>query len=299
MGKLCLQRIAFSLLWALLAGCTAGQPAASVAAATPEPTPLASPTPDPSAARVEGRYEITHTITETENHTWFVGDVEFRIFEVTPSCPSGPCDLSISSYNPDADSTADVVFTYADGVYALTSEPRTDQSQCTPDGVNYIDATYEFQQVAEFRVVEATDSGAGLVATRLEGTRTLTDIPDAAASAAGCLTARRVSTFVGVPTERPLEPTVLPADASCDQEAGTVSVASGAQSQMTINNHTGMVLTLYWLDFTGQRVENSTLGSHSAIGGIPIDTGYWFVLADPKERCLRLFHPPADISVTY
>ncbi len=78
---------------------------------------------------------------------------------------------------------------------------------------------------------------------------------------------------------------------SCDQE-GTLKSGTAAASKITVNNKTDATIKLYWLDFTGKRVEYSKGGIKA--GGSHNQATYvthpWLI-ANQNEECLGIYVP--------
>jgi VHL beta domain len=100
------------------------------------------------------------------------------------------------------------------------------------------------------------------------------------------------------PTPSPTVATLPVADASCQAEAHSRSLNSNTATSFTIANHTSETLTVFWLNFQGQRVKYFDLGP-----GQTHNQGTFIthprVVADPKGDCIRLFlvTTPAQVSI--
>jgi hypothetical protein len=90
----------------------------------------------------------------------------------------------------------------------------------------------------------------------------------------------------------------LVADASCQSESSSRSLNSNTGTTYTITNHTSVTLTLFWLNFQGQRVKYFDLAPGTTKSQGTFVTHPW-VVADPHGSCLRLFlvTDPATIAI--
>lgn len=102
------------------------------------------------------------------------------------------------------------------------------------------------------------------------------------------------------PQAAPTSPSVKAplADASCAAESGSRSVNSNTPTTFTITNRTSVTLTLFWLNFQGQRVKYFDLAPGMTQSQGTFVTHPW-VVADPKGGCLRLFlvTDPSHITI--
>jgi hypothetical protein len=90
---------------------------------------------------------------------------------------------------------------------------------------------------------------------------------------------------------------VLPAaDASCQNEATTKSTEAAGPTTYTISNHTAVTLTVYWLNYTGQREKWFDLSAGQTQAQETFETHPWLV-AGPDGACLRIFSAPATIVI--
>lgn len=87
------------------------------------------------------------------------------------------------------------------------------------------------------------------------------------------------------------------ADASCKTEFGSHSVDSNTSTSFTITNQTSVTLTLFWLNFQGQRVRYFDLAPGTTQSQGTFVTHPW-VVADPKGGCIRLFLVTDPIHIT-
>ncbi len=87
------------------------------------------------------------------------------------------------------------------------------------------------------------------------------------------------------------------ADASCKAESGSHSVNSNTPATFTISNQTSVTLTLFWLNFQGQRVKYFDLAPGRTQSQGTFVTHPW-VVADPQGGCIRLFLVTDPIHIT-
>jgi hypothetical protein len=92
-------------------------------------------------------------------------------------------------------------------------------------------------------------------------------------------------------------PTGLVADPSCKSEPSSHSLNSNSPTSFTITNHSSVTLTLFWLNFTGQRVKYFDLPPGGTKTQATFITHPWIV-ADPSGTCLRLFLVTDPIQFT-
>ena len=90
------------------------------------------------------------------------------------------------------------------------------------------------------------------------------------------------------PTPSPTVATLPVADASCQAEARSQSLNSNTPTSFTITNHTSETLSVFWLNFQGQRVKYFDLSPGQTHDQGTFITHPW-VVADPKGACIRLF----------
>lgn len=83
---------------------------------------------------------------------------------------------------------------------------------------------------------------------------------------------------------------------TCSKEAGARSVEGGANTSFTITNRTTLVLTIYWLDYQGERQEYFRLEPNETRGQDTYQNHPWLV-TDPAGKCLRIFYAPAEIVI--
>jgi len=88
------------------------------------------------------------------------------------------------------------------------------------------------------------------------------------------------------------------ADASCDTEATSHSLNSNTATSFTLVNRTSVALSLFWLNFQGQRVHYQDVPAGQSRDQATFITHPW-VVADPAGKCIRLFlvTTPATITV--
>jgi hypothetical protein len=102
------------------------------------------------------------------------------------------------------------------------------------------------------------------------------------------------------PTSSPAQQLVaqLPvADASCQREAESRSINSNTPTSFTIRNHTSETLTLFWLNFQGQRVKYFDLAHGQTRSQATFVTHPW-VVADPNGACIRFFLVTTPMQIT-
>jgi hypothetical protein len=90
------------------------------------------------------------------------------------------------------------------------------------------------------------------------------------------------------PTPSPTVATLPVADASCQAEAQSRSLNSNTPTSFTITNHTSETLSVFWLNFQGQRVKYFDLGPGQTHNQGTFITHPW-VVANLKGDCIRLF----------
>ena len=125
----------------LLAACSS--PAAPAAA--PSTAPIASvaapsASPDPLAtAGFSGTYHVVRTITAEDGFAFLykVGAVEKRTYMATPSCSSGPCDVSVVVTGSKSGKPSTVLFKLVGGAYHFDLVEPTAQFHCTKKGTDY------------------------------------------------------------------------------------------------------------------------------------------------------------------
>ena len=86
-------------------------------------------------------------------------------------------------------------------------------------------------------------------------------------------------------------------DPSCQQEPGSHSLNSDQATSFTIANRTSVVLTLFWLDFQGQRVKYFDLAPGATAPQPTFVTHPW-VAADPIGNCVKYFLVTAPAQIT-
>jgi hypothetical protein len=84
----------------------------------------------------------------------------------------------------------------------------------------------------------------------------------------------------------------------CDTEPAARSHTSDAPATIKFDNGTYETVTLYWLDFSGQRVRYGTLGPGSALKQETYLTHPWIVTA-ADGQCLGIFQAAGPRSVAY
>jgi hypothetical protein len=87
------------------------------------------------------------------------------------------------------------------------------------------------------------------------------------------------------------------ADASCQAESTSRSLNSNTPTSYTITNHTSVVLTLFWLNFQGQRVRYFDLAPAETKNQGTYVTHPW-VAADPNGTCIHLFLVVQPVHIT-
>ena len=88
------------------------------------------------------------------------------------------------------------------------------------------------------------------------------------------------------------------ADASCRGEAGSHSINSNTPTSFKITNTTYETLSVFWLNFQGQRVKYFDLAKGETKSQGTFVTHPW-VVADPNGMCIRLFlvTTPTEITI--
>jgi hypothetical protein len=87
------------------------------------------------------------------------------------------------------------------------------------------------------------------------------------------------------------------ADASCKGEAGSHSINSNTSTTFKITNRTSETLTVFWLNFQGQRVKYFDLAQGETRSQGTFVTHPW-VVADPNGTCIRLFLVTSPTQIT-
>lgn len=150
---------------------------------SPTPVDISTPSPtvsidDAGAARWEGTWEFTYTLEEIEGvadvETQFeIGSTIRRIWELTPQCPDGPCNVDILATDPDDPLAPEVESSavFDSGVYRVTQAFRpVPEDACRAadgdiirgafDGTNFVEVTptdFEIRDGDAF-VTEATST---------------------------------------------------------------------------------------------------------------------------------------------
>ncbi|MFI5281649.1 MAG: hypothetical protein ACHQ0J_00795 [Candidatus Dormibacterales bacterium] len=98
--------------------------------------------------------------------------------------------------------------------------------------------------------------------------------------------------------EARLTPSSLVADASCDAEATSRSLNSNTATSFTLVNRSSVAISLFWINFQGQRVHYQDVPAGQTRGQATFITHPW-VAADPSGKCTRLFlvTTPATITI--
>ena len=102
------------------------------------------------------------------------------------------------------------------------------------------------------------------------------------------------------PTARPTAgqaPSALVADASCDAESTSRSLNSNTDTSFTLVNRSTVAISLFWLNFQGQRVHYQDVPAGQTRGQATFITHPW-VAADPSGRCIRLFQVTTPATIT-
>lgn len=90
----------------------------------------------------------------------------------------------------------------------------------------------------------------------------------------------------------------LPAvDPSCGAEATSQSLNSNTPTSFTLTNHTSETLSLFWLNFQGQRVHYTDVDPGQSKDQKTFVTHPW-VVADPGGNCIRLFLVTTPVTIT-
>ena len=94
--------------------------------------------------------------------------------------------------------------------------------------------------------------------------------------------------------------TLLEADAGvdtpCDAEGAARSTGDAGASSYTIANRTGETYRVYWLDYDGRRQPWFELTPGASSTQRTYESHAWLV-ADARDRCLGIFHAPADLEI--
>ena len=86
-------------------------------------------------------------------------------------------------------------------------------------------------------------------------------------------------------------------DASCDAESTSHSLNSNTPTSYTFVNHTSVALSLFWLNFQGQRIHYQDVPAGQTRGQATFITHPW-VMADPAGNCIRLFLVTTPDTIT-
>jgi hypothetical protein len=177
---------AATVLALVLAGCGGGGGAKPQTSRVPSP----SPTTD---ARWEGRWEFNYTLTELRgvseaSSSFKIGDKIRRIWEVTPGCDKGACNVEINATNPDDPAGLPVqsVATLGSGSYTITQDfPASQTVTCKGADGKAVTAKFDAGNTVVATPSKFDDSKGGRRVTELVATKTTTFRPTGAAVAAG------------------------------------------------------------------------------------------------------------------
>jgi hypothetical protein len=86
-------------------------------------------------------------------------------------------------------------------------------------------------------------------------------------------------------------------DPSCNSEATSQSLNSNTPTSFTLTNHTSETLSLFWLNFQGQRVHYTDVDPGQSKDQKTFVTHPW-VVADPGGNCIRLFLVTTHVTIT-
>lgn len=147
---------------------------------------------DLAHARLEGAYDVTYKLLFVGNAAGngfgnsfgHAGDAGSRVWEMTPTCPSGPCDtLSPVGWFPDGDSVyyATDFFKFAGGVYTDSYENKG--WECLPQAQS--DAFTETVTI-KLTPTRAQQIAGEFVVTDFSAIRIAKYTPSADAAASGC-----------------------------------------------------------------------------------------------------------------
>ena len=254
-------------------------------------------------ARLEGTFVVTRTVSAESglDFLYKVGEVQTRVYEATPSCPSGPCDTSIVVTTPGAKSPFTFTVAWKAGTYSYEAiEPNTG-FLCHQNGKPY--HSKDTVTTVVLRPSEAEGLPGAILATKLDLATYRYEVrPDATATKAGCQpqtadltgTAERTTDVAAVlagpsTTGGPRPATDLEPAASCADEKTARAKASTATVKFTLTNNTTSLVTLFYLDEHGKRHKQYVLNQS---GDIEQQTtkGQPWVVADDAGRCLLLFN---------
>ena len=138
--------------------------------------------------------------------------------------------------------------------------------------------------------------GRDETATTILGAMRLTFV----VAAAGILLASCSSSTSQSPASSPTSSAAanLPVpDASCAAESTSHSLNSNTPTSFTLVNHTSETLSLFWLNFQGQRVHYTDIDPSGAKDQGTFVTHPW-VVADPNGQCLNLFLVTTQTTIT-
>jgi len=191
----------------LAASCTGANPTPSASSvsipssleAPAAVSPAASAVQDIGTARLEGKWTISRVYTIVEHASDHkVGERETRIYTITPQCPTGPCDLSVVSFNPVSKVSLTILLKYSAGAYVYGPASRKNlpnEFYCVVGGKKRTDATDTYTlTVKVIKAAPLLATGAP-VATEisLDGVSVVTWPKKA------CNTSREVTSGIGKP----------------------------------------------------------------------------------------------------
>jgi hypothetical protein len=171
--------------------------------ASPSVSPTVSPITGSTEPRLEGKWTVSRKYTVVEHMTEVkVGQRETRIYTITPQCPTGPCDLSIVSFNTLSKNSTTIALPYSDGIYQygpVSTKNPPDEYYCVIRGKNYTDATQTYTLTIKVTKTAPTVANGAPVPTEIKVDGDFTLVWSKAATKAGCNPGREVTSGTGVP----------------------------------------------------------------------------------------------------
>lgn len=154
---------------------------------SPTPADISSPSASFSIedARWEGRWEFTYSLTEiegvSEQESQFeIGSTIRRIWEVTPECSSGPCNVDILATDPDDPLAPEVESSavYDLGAYRVTEAfPPIPEDACRTDDGEIIPGAFTATNAVEVVPTEFDVRDGRPVVTEASSTKRTSFVP--------------------------------------------------------------------------------------------------------------------------
>jgi len=165
---------------------SAGSSPGALGSGSPAPAASGQAPDSLGAARLDaGTWAITHTVTASTLDAVQIGDRMRRVYNATYACKTPPCDLKVSTRDPDSLAAAVVTtFTYAAGTYTAQEPPATERC-ILGDGQALADA-YDVHITTSLHASTSKQQNGHWVATQLEGSQLREGIPTASGAHEGC-----------------------------------------------------------------------------------------------------------------